>query len=214
MGESSRHHEARPLPLFHSERLTVVAGPPCVGKSYLIEEARWPENQPLRDLFVMGEGTDFVEIHAAEVDRFQGERLDHVILHYDLLRQSSPTGFQHLDAPLAGAADAAIVTLWESTDVLRRRVRKRLLSRVGGIMRGKESVSNLRHHLSKARRLGRFYKDTVAVERLCAGWFEYAAQICGEDVPHWLKLGQGQPRLVEQGTSAVTLARELVPSPP
>jgi hypothetical protein len=132
------------------DRLLLIAGPSCSGKSTFIADlgaGRLPRVARQLDLGAgIGDGTGelggWQVLLARDLPRLADARLERVILHYDFLQSWSPRRIPIYAEEgslriLRAAAEITLVTLWAPAGVLEGRIAARRKTFVGSLLSGK-----------------------------------------------------------------------------
>lgn len=158
---------------FSCDHLVVLAGPPCSGKSTLLKSWKGAPDDEASVFSDLGVERNALVISAWEVPSFEGAMLSQVVLHYDLDKQRTVVGFQHLAGLVEEATQTTIITIWPSPRTLRQRVRSRLASRGLDVLKGNRSWGDFRVEISKARRLLFQYRDLEGLRAWCQDWLRH-----------------------------------------
>lgn len=200
-----------------ADRLLLVAGPSCSGKSVLIERLQAGELPRIAEQLRLGDPGAWRCVLPGELAALPpGERLERAILHYDFLRswKGGTTSAYREDEVLrwAGtAAEVTLVTLRVPPDVLYRRMVERRSAFLAALLRGKpwdsETLRTTRRSSGPApdrrrslgktlaifrelRRLSakvRSYRQPGELEALYAGWLAFWEPRPAE---HWILDGE------------------------
>jgi hypothetical protein len=199
-------------------RLLLIAGPSCSGKSTLIQRLCAGELPDVAARLRMGDPAAWQCLLPNDLTGFQGETLERVILHYDFLRPwiGGRTTDYGAEGPLqlAGtAAEVTLVTLWVSPEELHRRMAERRSAFISALLRGRpwdsETLRTSRRNIGpppdrsrslgktwaivrELRRLGgkvRSYRRRGEVEALYEAWVSFWATRHAE---HWILGGHGE----------------------
>lgn len=125
------------------DRLLLVAGPSCAGKSTFIEDLSAGRLPRIAGQLELGDPGEWQCVLWRDLPRLEGTRLERVILHYDFLQSWSlrRTPVHAEDGTLrllaAAAAEIASVTLWASPEVLHRRISQRRATFARSLLAGK-----------------------------------------------------------------------------
>jgi hypothetical protein len=128
--------------MLSTDRLLLVAGPSCSGKSTLIQQLCAGELPRVVAQLRLGDPAAWRCVLPQDVAALDGEQMERMILHYDFLRPWTGNGtpaYQEDDVlRLAGtAAEVTLVTLWVPPDELRRRIVERRSAFAGSLLRGR-----------------------------------------------------------------------------
>ena len=125
------------------DRLLLVAGPSCAGKSTFIEDLSAGRLPQIAGQLELGNPASWQCVLTRDLPRLEGARLAQVILHYDFLQRWS-TGRAPIHAEdgalralAAAAGEITSVTLWAPPEVLHRRISERRATFVRSLLRGK-----------------------------------------------------------------------------
>lgn len=153
-------------------RLVIIAGPSAAGKSRLIETIMAGGLVALRNQLGMRSCSSCLHIEARELPAIRQQRMDQVILHYDLYTQFiSDTGFQHLPDLLPRAENVSVLTLCASTQLLYKRVSSRLISVCNAFVAKPDSFKAERIH--RLREILAYYRDEPNLNALYEKWIQF-----------------------------------------
>lgn len=127
------------------DRLLLVAGPSCSGKSTLIQRLCAGELPEVAARLRMGDPAAWrclLPNDLPAIPELDGEPLERVILHYDFLRPwaAGQTTDYGAEGPLrlaASAAEVTLVTLWVPPEELHRRMTERRSAFIAALLRGR-----------------------------------------------------------------------------
>jgi hypothetical protein len=201
-----------------ADRLLLVAGPSCSGKSTLIQQLCDGELPQIAMQLRLGDPAAWHCVLPQDVS--PDRKLAQVILHYDFLRPWTGAGtpaYQE-DEVLRLARSAArmtLVTLWVPPDELRRRMVERRSAFAGALLRGRPWDSetlrtsgrnagpppdrrrSLRNALAIVRELRRLdakvrsYRRPGELEALYEGWLAFWQP--PRQTEHWILDGGADP---------------------
>jgi hypothetical protein len=206
--------------MLSADRLLLVAGPSCSGKSTLIQQLCSGELPQIAAQLRLGDPAAWHCVLPQDVAAIDGTRLPQVILHYDFLRSWTGAGTPAYQEDgvlrVAGsAAEVRLVTLWVPPDELRRRMVERRSAFTGALLRGRPWDSetlrtsgrnvgpppdrrrSLRKTLAIVRELRRLhakvrsYRRPGELEALYEGWIAFWQT--PRQVEHWILDGAADP---------------------
>jgi hypothetical protein len=158
------------------ERLVILGGPSCIGKSFLLSQIR---SGNLRDVCsALRIDADTPTMEAGDLPKIEGQ-YPRMILHYDFVRQMRGGLVRVLANAFASAEEVSYVTLVASAPTLRHRVHQRLRQHLRGTVRG--SWPALYYGARFLPALPIYYSPT-RLHMLYQRWYDFIAAHPGE---HW-----------------------------
>ena len=172
------------------ERLIIVAGPTCAGKTSIIDGLQGGKFTSLPEALNIKSPTRWKNFAAADLERYRGPGIDRLILHYDIVyRLRSITNFEEDNAldMIETSNEIKIITLWATPEILIPRlkarqvrvIRESLISinlfKMYGALQRWRNISRLLYNLH--------YKPDYLIT-VYNKWFDYCGKY--EVESHWL----------------------------
>ena len=171
--------------MIHVNRLIIVAGPSCVGKTSLLNSLQHGPMPRLPDRLQIGDIASWTFAYTKELRKEDRSHVDRMILHYDMGRywkRNFRASFKE-DTPLDildRSSEIYILTLWAPPGVLLQRYRSRILRGYGSrlMRRPLTTLYGLATFVSEGglrryRRMKQFYKRPAALRCLYEKWFAF-----------------------------------------
>lgn len=173
------------------DRVIVIAGPSCVGKTTLIGQFQQYEHRQVANLLGLRDPDmwDYANARRVPTD-FTDPGAVGLVLHYDILRPMMERRItSYADDPgLAAALQASqltICTVWGDGELLRTRAAIKISQR------SRLSASALRLPVQgwmrrrRLQTLRKWYRDDAFIRKCYASWFKFTESATGA-APHWI----------------------------
>lgn len=107
--------------------LIIIAGPPCSGKSYLIQKIQNGKYHNLCEKINLNQSDSWFYAQASNLKHFREKNIEKLVLHYDIHGQySKKKGFKHIQALIDKTDTVTILTLYPRLEELIRYANKRI----------------------------------------------------------------------------------------
>jgi len=166
--------------MIHVKRLILLAGVPCVGKSFLIKRIREGSAPLLSEQLEMSHPSSWMYVSASELPAGGASFIEQMVLHYDLLgpwedgrRDYEACGV--LGAILDGSDEATVVTLWATPEDLLRRLRQRQARLLWSFRNWRDHQQRL-YRWRRFRRIERLYADPPRLFAQYDQWFAFCSR--------------------------------------
>ncbi len=155
-------------------RLIIVAGPSASGKSFLMERLLAGGLPGLCDQLGVNPSAPGLYVEAWNLPALQQQRIDRMILHYDLYAQSISDGdFRYLPDLLPQAENVTVLTLRASVKLLQQRISARLIPLCNAFVARPDSDKAAK--IRWLRDSVAFYRDASNLETLYEKWDRFVS---------------------------------------
>ncbi len=169
-------------------RLLVIGGPTCSGKSFLIDRLREGRCPRLGAQLDYNEQDAWLYIQGRELAGADLSNADRVLLHYDFRAQyRDGPGFMHLRELVGSCPHVTMVTLCTPVPTMIHRMTRRILKRGLVVLVGRAPYAPLRE-LCLVRKT---FSDGRTVADLYEKWFAVLSELIIAE--HWLVDQRGPP---------------------
>lgn len=170
---------------FQTNKLILIAGPSCAGKSYLIERIQQGEIVPICNQLEINFPEQWQYYDFSDLKQVTESCINRVVIHYDLLTQyEHDNGFNNLCKLTTGANEAVYTTLYTSPKLMIGFVDLRIKKLLINLFKKRE----IRNRLILFRKINLNLKKRIAYSRgysdiLYNQWLNYL--IC-KKICFWL----------------------------
>lgn len=160
--------------MVRTDRLIIVAGPSCVGKTFLIDRLQRYSYLELQEQLDMGDCSSWQYVNVSELPQIGQEEIERLVVHYDFYTQySKEIGFKYLPELLSKSKDVTVLTLTVPHDILCRRLSMRLAIRFVLRLCKLLIPKAKRRSYSKLRKKQSEYKKGNVIPELYEKWSQY-----------------------------------------
>lgn len=188
------------------DNLVVISGPPCSGKTTVIEQLKERKFPDLADCLGIVNPSKWNFVEQKNLDKLNGLNIPRLVLEYNFLNLFNITQIYitHTDdwlRILSNSKKITFVTLWTPPQILQTRIRFRKRSKLrGAIFSGRVfnifKVSQKKAALNRLHKLEKFYNASKQ-ESYYDRWFEFCARFDAK--ANWILESDGcHPSLFEQ----------------
>ena len=181
--------------MFEVDRLIILGGPSCSGKSTLERSIKYGEKPFLRKQLKIDAPSRWYYLKAGDINKIEAPKIDKLIVHYDFYSQFSKiNGFKNLEGLVKNSSETTVMTLCTPVDILIKRNAKRMKD----ILANGESLSQKIARLRWLWRMNRFFKDGVSIYSLYQEWFNFFEN-SGKNLKleeFWLHLGEFEGKVM------------------
>lgn len=169
-------------------RLIVIAGLSCSGKSTLIAALQRGELPALQQVLAMGDPLDWAYVQACDLPALKGMYARQLVLHYDIQAQRAVNGYRFIAGLLSNTDQAAFLTLHASPEILVARNWYRLKEIAQTCVRQPQYRRQFLPRLRNVLNRYFIYRNRQAVTHLYSRWFSFC-MACGNH-EHWVRDAQ------------------------
>jgi hypothetical protein len=188
------------------EKLILISGPPCSGKTTVIEQLKDGVSQDLASCLGIADTSKWNFFERNDWDRLIGSNSSRLVyennfLHYFKIKELYHLGNDDWLKLLSNSKEISFVTMWTSPQILQKRIKLRKKLRRSGVMRSSKflnifKIRQRRDVLIRFNKLEKFY-NTSKVHFYYKKWFEFCDGF--EAVAHWVVDTSGsEPQIYER----------------
>ena len=158
--------------MFRTNHLIILGGPPCVGKTSLIQNIR-QGGAVLPEQLGIANPALWLYVNASELPRLNQFLVKRLVLHYDFYTRYAPKqGFCYLDELPNQADNVLVLTLCASPQNLLQRNRNRLREAISSFFGRDKTYGKKVYDLYRLWQTQQFYRDGLNVFDLYSKWFQ------------------------------------------
>jgi len=154
-------------------RLILIAGPSCAGKTAFIASI-FAGNPELKELLCIIDPAEWTSLEARQLDKVDVREINNLVLHYDIIEQHTASGYRHIPELFANYEDIIIITLLAFPFCLLLRNTKRLASyMLKQLVRPAGKIRSGNRKLSRLWKKEKLYLTSGISRKIYENWISH-----------------------------------------
>ncbi len=160
--------------MFKTNKLIIIGGPSCAGKSFLIKKIRQGECFLLSKQLDITIPSSWLYVEARQLKHIQQPIIEKLVVHYDFFAQySQKSGFNYLHKLISNSDSVTILTLCVSSKILIQRNTLKLIKLFYSFLYNHKAYREKQQKLHRQWEVRKTYKDGFSVFSLYEKWFNF-----------------------------------------
>ncbi len=155
-------------------KLIIIGGPSCAGKSFLMKKIQQGDCLILCEQLGIAIPSLWLYVAANELKRIRQPIIERLVVHYSFFSYDSrENGFNYLHKLISSSNSVTILTLCVSHEILIKHNTLKLIKLFNLLLFKHKAYGERPQKLSKLWKIRKTYKDGVSVYPLYEKWFNF-----------------------------------------